>query len=111
MVQQPGAGKVLLIDGGGSLRRGLIDINIAETALDNDWEGIVCFGAVRDVDALDELEMGILAVGAIPVGAPSEGTGESDIAVNFGGVTFLPEDHIYTDSTGIIISAEPLDIE
>lgn len=111
VVQQPGAGKVLLIDGGGSLRRALIDINIAETALDNDWEGIVCFGAVRDVDALDELEMGILAVGAIPVGAPSEGIGESDIAVNFGGVTFLPEDHIYTDSTGIIIAAEPLDIE
>ncbi|RUO63993.1 regulator of ribonuclease activity A [Pseudidiomarina planktonica] len=111
VVQQPGAGKVLLIDGGGSLRRALIDINIAETALDNDWEGIVCFGAVRDVDALDELEMGILAVGAMPVGAPSEGIGESDIAVNFGGVTFLPEDHIYTDSTGIIIAAEPLDIE
>ncbi|MEX1221725.1 MAG: ribonuclease E activity regulator RraA [Idiomarina sp.] len=111
VVQQPGAGKVLLIDGGGSLRRALIDINIAETALDNDWEGIVCFGAVRDVDALDELEMGILAVGAMPVGAPSEGVGESDIAVNFGGVTFLPEDHIYTDSTGIIIAAEPLDIE
>lgn len=110
-VQQPGAGKVLLIDGGGSARRALIDINIAETALENDWEGIVCFGAVRDVDALDELDLGILAVASIPVGATSEGVGEADIAVNFGGVTFLPEDHLYADSTGVIIAAEPLDIE
>jgi len=111
IVQQPGVGKVLLIDGGGSTRRALIDINIAETALDNDWEGIVCFGAVRDVDALDELEIGIAAVGAIPVGALSEGVGETDLAVNFGGVTFLPEDHLYADTTGIIIAAEPLDVE
>lgn len=111
VVQQPGAGKVLLIDGGGSTRRALIDIAIAETALDNDWEGIVCFGSVRDVDALEDLEIGIAAIASIPVGAPSEGTGESDSAVNFGGVTFLPDDHLYADTTGVILSAEPLDIE
>jgi regulator of ribonuclease activity A len=111
VLQQPGTGKVLLIDGGGSARRALIDIGIAEQALDNGWEGIVCFGAVRDVDALDELEIGIMALASIPVGAPSEGVGEVDAAVNFGGVTFLPEDHLYADSTGVILSPEPLDIE
>jgi len=111
VVQQSGVGKVLLIDGGGSTRRALIDINLAEVALDNDWEGIVCFGAVRDVDALEELEIGIMGVGSIPVGAPCDGAGEVDVPVNFGGVTFLPEDHLYADSTGIILSADPLDIE
>ncbi|GGA63459.1 regulator of ribonuclease activity A [Neiella marina] len=111
LVQQSGLGKVLLVDGGGSLRRALIDVNIAETALENDWEGIICYGCVRDVDALAELELGIQALTSIPVGADSEGAGEQDLAVNFGGVTFLPEDHVYADNTGVILSSEPLDIE
>ncbi|MBD1387889.1 ribonuclease E activity regulator RraA [Neiella sp. HB171785] len=111
LVQQSGLGKVLLVDGGGSLRRALIDVTIAETALENDWEGIICYGCVRDVDALAELELGIQALTSIPVGADSEGAGEQDLAVNFGGVTFLPEDHVYADNTGVILSSEPLDIE
>lgn len=110
-LEQPGAGKVLLVDGGGSLRRALIDIGIAELAFENDWEGIICYGCVRDVDALEDLDIGVQAIASIPVGAPTEGVGEADIAVNFGGVTFLPEDHIYADSTGVILSPEPLDLE
>ncbi|MBC3765953.1 ribonuclease E activity regulator RraA [Neptunicella marina] len=111
VLQQPGQGKVLLIDGGGSTRRALIDTNLAQLALENDWEGIVCYGSVREVDMLEELDIGIHAVAAIPVGADFEPNGEVDIAVNFGGVTFLPEDHLYADSTGIILSPDPLDVE
>lgn len=110
-LQQDGTGKVLLIDGGGSLRRALVDADLAEKALDNGWEGIVCYGCVRDVDTLAELDIGVQAIASIPVGAESEGIGEVDVAVNFGGVTFLPEDHLYADTTGVILSAEPLDIE
>lgn len=109
LLTQDGAGKVLVVDGGGSLRRALIDIGLAELALENDWEGIICYGCVRDVDALEELDLGIQAMASIPVGADSEGVGEADIAINFGGVTFLPEDYIYADSTGVILSPEPLD--
>lgn len=111
LVSEPGQGKVLLIDGGGSLRRAIIDARIAQTACDNEWEGIVCYGSVRDVDALEELDIGIMAMAAIPVGAESQETGELDVAVNFSGVTFLPEDHLYADSTGIVLSPEPLDID
>lgn len=111
MLSQPGKGKVLLIDGGGSMRRALIDANTAQIAMDNEWEGIVCFGSVREVDALEEFDIGIHAIASIPVNADFEQTGEVDVAVNFGGVTFLPEDHIYADSTGIILSPDPLDIE
>ena len=100
-----------MIDGGGSSRRALVDAAIAEQAMDNDWEGIVCYGAVREVDALEELDIGILGVASIPVGAISEGVGELNVPVNFGGVTFLPEDHLYIDTTGVILSPEPLDIE
>jgi len=100
-----------VIDGGGSTRRALIDANISETAAKNNWEGIVCFGSVRDVDALEEFDIGIQGLVSIPVGANDQTLGESDLAINFGGVTFLPDDHIYADNTGIILSPEPLDIE
>ena len=105
-----GQGKVLVIDGGGSTRRALIDIEIAEKATENDWEGIICYGSVRDVDALETLDLGIQGLVSIPVGANDQDIGESDLAINFAGVTFLPEDHIYADNTGIILSPEPLDI-
>ena len=111
IAETDGAGKVLVIDGGGSTRRALIDIDIAEAAADNGWEGMVCYGSVRDVDALEEIEIGIQGLVSIPVGATDNELGESDLAVNFGGVTFLPDDHIYADNTGIILSPEPLDIE
>lgn len=106
-----GAGKVMVIDGGGSTRRALIDVNIAELAAKNNWEGIICFGSVRDVDALEEVDIGIQGLLSIPVGASSDSIGESDLAVNFSGVTFLPDDHIYADNTGVILSPDPLDIE
>lgn len=111
LVNSDGTGKVLVIDGGGSTRRALIDINIAEQAAKNNWEGIVCFGSVRDVDALEDIDIGIQGLLSIPVGASSSDIGESDLAINFAGVTFLPDDHIYADNTGVILSPEPLDIE
>jgi len=111
LVKESGVGRVLLIDGGGSLRRALIDADIAATAADNGWEGIICYGSVREVDSLADLEIGIQALASIPVGADDDEIGDSELPVNFGGVTFLPEDHIYADTTGIILSPEPLDIE
>jgi len=106
-----GAGKVLLIDGGGSLRRALVNAQIAELAVENNWEGIVINGCVREVDILEELDIGIQAITAIPVGGEDNEIGEINAPVNFAGVTFLPEDILYADSTGIIISPEPLDID
>lgn len=111
IVARNGEGKVLIIDGGGSLRRALVDLELAEIALENGWEGIIVYGCIRDVDLIDELEIGIQALASIPVLASDSSDGEVDTPVNFGGVTFLPEDHIYADSTGIILSPEPLDIE
>ena len=110
-LEESGIGKVLLIDGGGSLRRALIDAYAARLAASNGWEGIVVYGSVREVDDLDEIDVGIHAIASVPVSADEQETGEIDVAVNFGGVTFLPEDHLYADTTGIILSPEPLDIE
>jgi len=110
-LEENGEGKVLLIDGGGSLRRALINSHIAELAVENDWEGIVVNGCIREVDTLEQLNIGIQAITAIPVGADDTEIGEIDVPVNFAGVTFLPEDFLYADSTGIVISPEPLNLD
>ncbi|MDP2515819.1 ribonuclease E activity regulator RraA [Photobacterium damselae subsp. piscicida] len=111
VLEQSGVGRVLLVDGGGSLRRALIDIDIAQLAAENEWEGIVVYGCVRHVDELDELDLGIQALASMPVGADNQSVGEVDVPVNFGGVTFLPEDHLYADNTGVILSPEPLELD
>ncbi|CAH8182932.1 ribonuclease E activity regulator RraA [Vibrio aestuarianus] len=111
VLEQDGLGRVLLIDGGGSLRRALIDAELAALAEENEWEGIVVYGCVREVDELEDMSIGIQALASIPVGASAQGIGEVDVAVNFGSVTFLPEDYLYADNTGIILSQEPLNVE
>ncbi len=103
LLEQNGRGRVLVVDGGGSVRRALVDAELARLAVQNEWEGLVIYGAVRQVDDLEELDIGIQAMAAIPVGAAGEGIGESDVRVNFGGVTFFSGDHLYADNTGIIL--------
>ena len=111
VLEENGEGRVLVIDGGGAVRRGLIDAELAQLAVDNGWEGIIVYGAVRQIQQLENLDIGIHALAPIPVSADESSAGESDIPVNFGGVTFFPEDYIYTDLTGIILSQEPLDLD
>ncbi|ATC93369.1 ribonuclease E activity regulator RraA [Pseudoalteromonas tunicata] len=108
-LEKDGTGLVLLIDGGGSTRRALIDIELAELALENNWEGIVVYGAVRHVDELDELDLGIQAIASIPVAADDNNNGEAGVPVNFAGVSFYDDDFLYADSTGIIIAPEDLE--
>ena len=108
VLEENGEGRVLVIDGGGAVRRGLIDAELAQLAVDNGWEGIVVYGAVRQIQQLENLDIGIHALAPIPVSADESVAGESDVPVNFGSVTFFPEDYIYADLTGIILSQEPL---
>ena len=111
VLEENGKGRVLVVDGGGAVRRGLIDAELAQLAADNGWEGIIVYGAVRQIQQFENIHLGIHALAPIPVSADESNIGESDIPVNFGGVTFFPEDYIYADLTGIILSQEPLDLE
>jgi len=111
VLEENGEGRVLVVDGGGAVRRGLIDVELAQLAVDNGWEGIIVYGAVRQIQQLENLDIGIHALAPIPVSADESSDGESDVPVNFGGVTFFPEDYIYADLTGIILSQEPLDLD
>jgi len=101
---QPGEGRVLVVDGGGSLRRALLGDLIAEAMVNNGWSGIVINGCVRDVEALNELALGIRALNSIPVKTEKRGLGDADIAVRFAGVDIEPGQWLYADETGIIVS-------
>ena len=72
LLEQNGRGRILLVDGGGSVRRALLDAELARLAVQNEWEGIVIYGAVRQVDDLEEMDLGIQALAAIPVAAAAE---------------------------------------
>src|SRR5690606_16813188 len=105
---QPGHGKVLVVDGGGSLRRALLGDMIAETAMKNGWEGFIIYGAIRDVDDIGRFNFGVQALATIPLKTERRGIGDMNIAVTFGGVTFNPGEYVYADNNGIIVSARPL---
>lgn len=105
---KPGNGRVLLVDGGGSLRCALLGDLIAEKACESGWAGMVIYGCIRDVDAIAELPLGVQALNSIPIKSVRKGRGDLNIEVSFGGVTFRPGDYIYADNNGVIISPEEL---
>ena len=103
-----GKGKVLVVDGGGSLRCALLGDMIAEKAARNGWEGLVIYGCVRDVDALAQTQVGIQALASHPLKSQKRGLGDLDVVVNFAGVTFRPGHYLYADNNGVIVSPVPL---
>jgi regulator of ribonuclease activity A len=108
LVAEDGRGAVLVVDGGGSMRRALLGDQLAAKAVANGWEGIVIFGAVRDVEALREMDIGVKALGAIPIKTDKKGLGERDVALRFAGVDILPGHFLYADGNGIVVSAREL---
>ena len=102
-VGEPGEGRVLVVDGGGSLRRALVGDMVAGTAHDNGWAGLVIWGCVRDTAALRGLPLGVTALGSNPRASAKEGAGEVDVPVTFGGVTFRPGATLYCDDDGIAV--------
>jgi regulator of ribonuclease activity A len=102
----PGNGGVLVVDGGGSLHTALVGDVIAGLAVDNGWAGLIVNGAVRDVAALRTMKIGIKALGTNPRKGTKTGEGHRDVAVTFGGVTFLPGEIAYCDDDGIVVIAQ-----
>jgi regulator of ribonuclease activity A len=103
-VSEPGDGRVLVVDGGGSFRCALLGDNIAGLAVASGWAGIVVYGCVRDVAALAELPIGIKALGTNPRPSAKNGAGEVDVPVTFGGAEFTPGAILHADDDGVICS-------
>jgi regulator of ribonuclease activity A len=102
-VSEPGDGRVLVVDGGGSLRVALVGDNIASIAQANGWAGLIIHGCVRDSAALRELAIGIKALGTHPKPSGKAGEGELDAPVTFGGVMFHPAGRVASDDDGIVV--------
>ena len=107
-VNSPGEGRVLVVEGGGSVRRALVGGNLAAAAAKNGWAGIVVDGAVRDVAELAAAGIGIKALALMPLRSVKRNQGERDLAVEIQGVPVRPGDWLYADEDGIVVSATPL---
>jgi regulator of ribonuclease activity A len=107
-LEKPGNGRVLVVDGGGSLRCALVGDRLATLAHDNDWAGIVVYGCIRDSSVIASIDVGLKALATTPRKSIKRGEGQSDIAVRFAGVTFQPEHYLYADADGIVVTPRPI---
>ena len=107
-LEQPGAGRVLVVDGGASLRHALLGGNLGLAAQRNGWAGLVIDGCVRDLGEIGPLALGIRALAAMPMPPAKRGEGQTDVAVRIQGVWVRPSDWLYADEDGIVVSDKPL---
>jgi regulator of ribonuclease activity A len=105
ILSEPGDGGVLVVDGAGSLHTALVGDVIAGLAAENGWAGVIVHGAVRDASTLRTIAVGIKALGTNPRKGTKTGEGDRDVAVTFGGVTFVPGEIAYCDEDGIVVLA------
>jgi regulator of ribonuclease activity A len=105
VLSEPGDGRVLVVDGAGSLHSALVGDVIAELARANGWSGLILHGAVRDAATLRTLDIGIKALGTNPRKSSKTGAGERDVVVSFGGVNFAPGEIVFSDEDGIVVVA------
>ncbi len=107
-VDSEGQGRVLVVDGGASLRRALLGGNLGAAAARNGWAGVVIDGCVRDVAELAECAVGIRALASMPLPTEKRGEGQAGVAVQLQGVWVRPGDWLYADEDGIVVSAKAL---
>ena len=107
-VEEPGLGRVIMVDGGGSVRRALLGDLLAEKAAANGWSGLIINGVIRDVDEIGRTSVGVQALGSCPIKTEKRGVGERDIDLHIGGVDIAPGDYIYADNNGVVVSKRPL---
>ncbi len=103
-----GTGKVMVIDGGASMRCALVGGNIAKAGTQNGWAGIVVDGCVRDTGEINEPAIGVRALAAMPLRSLKKGAGERDLGVHIQGVRVNPGDWVYADADGIVVSPKAL---
>jgi regulator of ribonuclease activity A len=108
VLESHGRGRVLVVDGGGSLRTALLGGNLAALAHRNEWAGLLIYGSVRDCDELRTVPIGVKALATVPRRSGKRGEGEQGVAVTFAGLTFTRGCHLYADRDGVIIADRDL---
>lgn len=107
-LKQPGKGKVLVINGFASKKYAFLGDIMADNAIKNGWEGIVINGCCRDVEILKTMDIAVMALGVTPRSTLKKGFGNNDQPVNFLSITISPNDWLYADTNGLIVSKTAL---
>lgn len=108
LVGTPGEGRVIVVDGGGSTSKALLGDQLAQKAADHGWSGLVILGAVRDVEILRTIDLGVQALAATPLKTEKLGVGDVGVSVTIAGVGIEPGDWVYADANGVVVSSEAL---
>jgi regulator of ribonuclease activity A len=111
VVRTEGRGRVIVVDGGGSMRRALFGDMLAAKADENGWRGVVINGCVRDVEILEMIELGVKALNCHPVKTDKRGEGQLNVPVRFAGVCLKPGQYLYADKNGVVIVPGDLGLE
>lgn len=109
-LEEPGDDKVLVVEGGGSMRCALLGDMLAELGIKNGWAGVIVYGCIRDSGVIGKMDIGVKALNTNPRKSVKKGQGERDVPVTFADITIEPGDFIYADEDGIVISKEKLDL-
>ncbi|KAH7545483.1 putative 4-hydroxy-4-methyl-2-oxoglutarate aldolase 3 [Ziziphus jujuba] len=110
MLESRGEGRVLVIDGGGSMRCALVGGNLGQLAQNMGWSGVVVNGCIRDVDEINGCDIGVRALASHPVKSNKRGAGEKHVSVHVGGTLIRDGDWLYADSDGILVSSSELSV-
>lgn len=108
VLQRNGKGKVLFIDGNGSCQKALLGDQVALLAVNNQWEGVIVYGAIRDVGEIRTMPLGVKALGTSPFKTEKRGAGEQQVSITVNTQVIPPGDYIYADLNGVLISKELL---
>jgi regulator of ribonuclease activity A len=107
-VAEPGEGRVLVVDAGGSRRCAMLGDLLAAKAVAKGWSGVLMNGLIRDSAEIEGMDLGVKALGTHPLKSVKKGVGERDVVVRFAGVTFVPGEYLYADEDGIVCSSTAL---
>ncbi len=108
LLDEPGEGAVVIVDGGGALESALMGDIIAAKGAANGWAGCIIYGAVRDSAELANIDFGAKALGTNPAKSSKTGEGAVDVPVEFGGARFEPGQWVYCDEDGILVAPREL---
>jgi regulator of ribonuclease activity A len=108
MLNDAGDGRVIVVDGGGSLRCALLGDMLASKAVQNGWSGLVINGCIRDSAEINKMNIGIRALGTHPLKSIKKGVGEKNLPVHFSCVEFIPGKYLYADEDGILVAQDSL---
>lgn len=111
LVGMDGQGKVIVVDGGGSMRRALLGDLLAAKAAANNWQGLLINGCVRDVEILERIDLGVKALNCVPVKTDKRGEGQAGVVLRIAGADIRPGQYLYADANGIVVANSNLEVE